>query len=202
MEMGAAAATGAALGAGAALAPAAVPAAESVRFSERPHARTVNAHAHTATAVRRTMVSSRMGGDKRSILDPPPKGARTGTCCASLVGSAPSSHYRILFIVRHHPCFGELMTRTAASVALAAAMAGFMAPTTLQAQSFSVQKFDVGGEGFFDYLSVDTARNRIFISRGSHIQVVDGATGKAVGDIPNTPRTHGALIVNATNRGF
>ena len=94
------------------------------------------------------------------------------------------------------------MIRIAASVALAGAIAGLMAPQTLQAQSFTVQKLDVGGEGFFDYLSVDTARNRIFISRGTHIQVVDGATGKAVGDIPNTPRTHGALIVNATNRGF
>jgi DNA-binding beta-propeller fold protein YncE len=40
------------------------------------------------------------------------------------------------------------------------------------------------------------------VSRGTHIQVVDGATGKEVGDIPNTPRTHGALIVNATNHGF
>src|SRR5690348_5842496 len=88
------------------------------------------------------------------------------------------------------------------TVSLAFAAAGLLEPTTLRAQSFTVQKFDVGGEGFFDYLSVDTARNRVFISRGSHIQVVDGATGKGLGDIPNTPRTHGALIVNATNRGF
>lgn len=94
------------------------------------------------------------------------------------------------------------MTRIIASLALAAAMAGPVVPATLTAQTFTVQKFDVGGQGFFDYVSVDTARNRVFISRGTHIQVVDGATGKAVGDIPNTPRTHGALIVNATNHGF
>ena len=94
------------------------------------------------------------------------------------------------------------MTRIVASAALAAAIAGAAVPAVLSAQTFTVQKFDVGGQGFFDYLSVDTATNRVFISRGTHIQVVDGTTGKAVGDIPNTPRTHGALIVNATNRGF
>jgi DNA-binding beta-propeller fold protein YncE len=94
------------------------------------------------------------------------------------------------------------MIRIVPSVALAAAVAGLVVPATLPAQTFTVQKFDVGGEGFFDYLSVDTARNRVFISRGTHIMVVDAATGKAVGDIPNTPRTHGALLVNATNHGF
>jgi hypothetical protein len=87
-------------------------------------------------------------------------------------------------------------------VVLAATVAGLLLPAVLPGQSFTVQKMDVGGEGFFDYLSVDTATNRVFISRATHIQVVDGATGKAAGDIPNTPRTHGALIVNATNRGF
>src|SRR5436305_12093579 len=71
-----------------------------------------------------------------------------------------------------------------------------------RSQSFTTQRFDIGASGFFDYLSVDTATGRVFVSRGTHIQVVDGATGRVLGDIPNTPRTHGALIVNATNRGF
>jgi DNA-binding beta-propeller fold protein YncE len=75
-------------------------------------------------------------------------------------------------------------------------------PRTARGQSFTAQRFDIGGQGFFDYLSVDTATGRVFVSRGTHIQVVDGSTGKPVGDIPNTPRTHGALIVNATNHGF
>lgn len=86
-----------------------------------------------------------------------------------------------------------------ASIALAAAL---IVPAAARAQSFTAHKMDIGGEGFFDYLSVDTATNRVFVSRGTHIQVVDGATGKAVGDIPNTPRTHGALIVNAAGHGF
>ena len=40
------------------------------------------------------------------------------------------------------------------------------------------------------------------MSRGNRIQVVDGATGKNLGEIPNTPGTHGALLVNSVNHGF
>lgn len=93
------------------------------------------------------------------------------------------------------------MTRTILCALLVAA-APVAAPWVLHAQSFHTQRYDVGGQGFFDYLSVDTATDRVFVSRGSHIQVVDARTGKVVGDITNLPRTHGALIVNATNRGF
>jgi DNA-binding beta-propeller fold protein YncE len=93
------------------------------------------------------------------------------------------------------------MTRTLLC-ALVAGAAPVATPCALHAQAFHTERHDIGGQGFFDYLSVDTATNRVFVSRGTHIQVVDGATGKAVGDITNTPRTHGALIVNATNRGF
>jgi hypothetical protein len=34
----------------------------------------------------------------------------------------------------------------------------------------------------------------VFVSRGTHMMVVDGATGKVLGDIPNTPGVHGAGI--------
>ena len=93
------------------------------------------------------------------------------------------------------------MTRTmlCALFALAAPAA---LPPALTAQTFHTQRYDIGGQGFFDYLSVDTAHNRVFVSRGTHIQVVDAATGKVVGDLTGLARTHGALIVNATNRGF
>lgn len=93
------------------------------------------------------------------------------------------------------------MIRPAAAARFALA-ATLLLPIAAHAQSFTVRKLDIGGQGFFDYLSVDTATGRVFVSRGTHIQVVDGATGKVVGDIPDTPRTHGALLVNSTNRGF
>ena len=69
-------------------------------------------------------------------------------------------------------------------------------------QQFTTQKFDIGGQGGFDYLTADPATGRVFVSRGTHIMVVDGATGKAVGDIPDLQRTHGALLVPSVGHGF
>lgn len=84
----------------------------------------------------------------------------------------------------------------------ALAIAASITPALAVAQKFTATKFDIGGQGGFDYLSVDEATGRIFVSRGTRIQVVDGASGKALGEVPNTPGTHGALILNAVNKGF
>jgi len=88
-------------------------------------------------------------------------------------------------------------SRLLAALAIAASLTPALAP----AQKFTATKVDIGGEGGFDYLSVDEATGRVFVSRGTRIQVVD-ASGKAVGEVPNTPGTHGALIVNSLNKGF
>jgi DNA-binding beta-propeller fold protein YncE len=75
-------------------------------------------------------------------------------------------------------------------------------PLAAGAQNFTTRKFNIGGEGGFDYLSVDPATSRVFVSRGTHIMVVDASTGKLLGDITNTPRTHGALLVPSAGHGF
>jgi hypothetical protein len=64
-----------------------------------------------------------------------------------------------------------------------------------------LKKVNLGGEGGWDYLSADPATHRVFISRGTHIMVVD-PDGKVLGDIPNVDGTHGAAIVSEVNRGF
>jgi DNA-binding beta-propeller fold protein YncE len=72
----------------------------------------------------------------------------------------------------------------------------------LNAQSFKVEKFDIKGDGGTDYVAVESATGRVFVSRGTHMMVVDGATGKVVGDIPNTPGVHGAGIATKAGHGF
>ena len=62
--------------------------------------------------------------------------------------------------------------------------------------------YKLGGEGGWDYLSYDSDSNRLFISRGTHVMVMDGKTGKVVGDIPDTPGVHGIALVQSLNRGF
>ena len=93
------------------------------------------------------------------------------------------------------------MRRTSLLIAIAVALTA-AASTTLTAQTFSTQKMNIGGDGFFDYLSVDPGTGRVFVSRGTHIMVVDGNTGQLLGDIANTPRVHGAALVPSENHGF
>src|SRR3954465_9434187 len=71
-----------------------------------------------------------------------------------------------------------------------------------QAPTFKVEKFDIKGDGGTDYVTVEPATGRVFVSRGTHMMVVDGATGKVLGDIPNTPGVHGAGIATKHGHGF
>ena len=71
----------------------------------------------------------------------------------------------------------------------------------LNAQSFKVEKFDIKGDGGTDYVAAEAATGRVFVSRGTHMMVVD-ATGKVVGDIPDTPGVHGAGIATKAGHGF
>jgi hypothetical protein len=69
-------------------------------------------------------------------------------------------------------------------------------PTVVLAQTFKVEKFDIKGDGGTDYVAVEAATGRVFVSRATHMMVIEGATGKVLGDIPNTPGVHGAGIAS------
>ena len=60
----------------------------------------------------------------------------------------------------------------------------------------------LGGAGGWDYLSVDTVGHRLYLSRGTHVMVVDTRTDSVVGDIPDTPGVHGIAVAPDLNRGF
>lgn len=81
------------------------------------------------------------------------------------------------------------------------------APATLAAQAGGAQyhvtkRINTGGEGGWDYLVVDPAARRLYVSRGTHVQVVDLDRDSLVGDIPNTPGVHGIALAPALGRGF
>jgi hypothetical protein len=84
-----------------------------------------------------------------------------------------------------------------------ALLAGALAmPAAAAAQNFTVQKWDIKGEGGTDYLTAEPGTGRVFVSRGTHVMVVDGFTGKVLGDIPDTPRTHGIALAPKSGHGF
>jgi len=81
-------------------------------------------------------------------------------------------------------------------------VAGLAAPAAVDAQAFKVEKFDIKGDGGTDYVTAEAATGRVFVSRATHMMVVDGATGKVLGDIPDTPGVHGAGIATQAGHGF
>jgi len=64
-----------------------------------------------------------------------------------------------------------------------------------------VNKFTLGGNGFWDYLKFDPAANRIFLAHNDSILVVDASTGKKLGELP-AKGSHGIALVQSLNRGF
>jgi len=64
------------------------------------------------------------------------------------------------------------------------------------------QKYVLGGEGGWDYLTYDSAGRRLFISRGTRVMVVDPAKGTVLGEIANTPGVHGIALSQELGKGF
>ena len=65
-----------------------------------------------------------------------------------------------------------------------------------------LKTFPVGGEGGWDYLTLDSASRHLYISRGTHVIVMDVDTGDAIGDIPDTAGVHGIALAPELGRGF
>lgn len=86
--------------------------------------------------------------------------------------------------------------------AIATIAAALVLPGVAHSQKFSVRKYSIGGDGGTDYVTAEPGTGRVFVSRGTHVMVVDGNTGKVIGDIPDTPRTHGIALAPKWNHGF
>jgi hypothetical protein len=64
------------------------------------------------------------------------------------------------------------------------------------------QTLQVGGDGGFDYVTVDDTGKTLYLPRATHTQVVDASTGKVLANIPNNSRSHGVALVPQLGRGF
>lgn len=73
---------------------------------------------------------------------------------------------------------------------------------TPQAPYHVVGRISLPGEGGWDYLTVDTTAHRLYVSRGTHVAVIDLDHDSIIGDIPNTNGVHGVAFVRELNRGF
>ncbi len=94
------------------------------------------------------------------------------------------------------------MKRSSLTTAVFAIALATLSAHILHAQTFKVEKYNIGGEGGTDYLVAEPGTGRVFVSRGTHVMVVDGNTGKVIGDIPTPPRMHGIGLAPKSNHGF
>jgi YVTN family beta-propeller protein len=97
------------------------------------------------------------------------------------------------------------MKRLLLSAAMLSAFAAAAAPATVPTGSrhYAVQRrFDLDGQGKWDYAAVDATRQRLYLSRGDHVQVLQLPSGQPIGDIANTPGIHDVAFAQDLGLGF
>lgn len=65
-----------------------------------------------------------------------------------------------------------------------------------------LRRVKIGGDGGWDYLTVDAPGRRIFVSRATRVQVFDADRLESVGELPNTSGVHGIALAPELGRGF
>jgi DNA-binding beta-propeller fold protein YncE len=88
------------------------------------------------------------------------------------------------------------------SICLALVTAPIAAGAADSAKLEVLQRWKLGGEGGWDYLLADPAKERVFISRGTRVDVISSESGKLVGSIPDTQGVHGIALAKGLNRGY
>ena len=90
-----------------------------------------------------------------------------------------------------------------ARFAVLALCSSALASLPLHAQTWHVSNtFHPGGEGGWDYVTIDSSNHRLFVTRATHTQAIDTSTGKLLADITGQIRSHGVALVPKLNRGF
>ncbi|HLX64734.1 MAG TPA: YncE family protein [Planctomycetota bacterium] len=78
-----------------------------------------------------------------------------------------------------------------------------LASTTFAADEYKVLKrIPLGGDGSWDYLTMDSAAHCVYIGRSDRVMVVDVDAEKLVGEVGGMNGVHGAAIVSELNKGF
>jgi YVTN family beta-propeller protein len=75
-------------------------------------------------------------------------------------------------------------------------------PALAQKPYIVQDKWKVGGEGGWDYLTADSSAHRLYITHGGRVEVLDAATGKPVGAITGLKRTHGVALDDVGTYGY
>ena len=65
-----------------------------------------------------------------------------------------------------------------------------------------VDKWTIGGEGGWDYLTADPSASLLYLTHGTRVEVIDTKTGKPVGAITGLKGTHGVALDTDGKYGY
>jgi DNA-binding beta-propeller fold protein YncE len=97
---------------------------------------------------------------------------------------------------------GLMSIRNLFSWLLMVATFTFCTPAFAQGQWAIEKTLHVGGEGGFDYITVDAKSHRLYVPRSTHTLVIDADSGETVADITGQTHNHGVAVVPELARGF
>ncbi|HSY53057.1 MAG TPA: YncE family protein [Opitutaceae bacterium] len=81
-------------------------------------------------------------------------------------------------------------------------LAFLCASATALADYHVLTQYKIGGEGGYDYIRVDSAARRLYVSHATRVEVLDADTGKKLGEIAPTNGVHGIAVATEFNHGF
>lgn len=86
----------------------------------------------------------------------------------------------------------------------AAALAGLVAAPAAQAQKpyHVAARWQTGGAGWWDYMSIDPVSHELYITRGAHVMVLNPMTGHVIADMTGLKGTHGVVFAKDGVTGF
>lgn len=65
-----------------------------------------------------------------------------------------------------------------------------------------IKTFHIKSNGGWDYIAVDDKSNKLYVSHGTQVNVIDKNNGDSIGVIPNTTGVHGIAFVHSLNKGY
>src|SRR5947207_15793343 len=75
-------------------------------------------------------------------------------------------------------------------------------PLTAATGYHILNEIKIGGEGGWDYVTVDPAARRIYVSHNTSMEILDADTGKLIQSIGQLHGVHGIAIAPDLNKGF
>src|SRR5947209_8779346 len=80
---------------------------------------------------------------------------------------------------------------------------GYLPAQDAQAGGYHLlHEYELAGDTGWDYLTMDADSRRLYISRGTHVQILNIDSGKLEGDIADLKGVHGIALDKAGGKGF